>query len=212
MTESSTITTAKFSFKACVTEAWQSLRDHWFQLAVAAYLRDLIAIITFGLTFCIVEPWTDWSLLIALAAGLFVAAGLHCGFLKLCFNLYETKKICWKDLFSQFGAAADMLIATICMYCAVAMGFLCLIIPGIFLMVRFSLYGTVLIDKKIDAEKAISESYRMLKGYGIYAAGFMLILFIGQTLLRWWSCGFEALLVLCLWGLYKHIGAQEESS
>jgi hypothetical protein len=211
MTESSAITKAKFSFRQCMTNAWQDIRDHWFALVVAAYLRNLIASLAFGLTFCVVLPWKDWGIWIALAVGMIVAAGMHCGFLKLCFNLRETKTVCWKDLFSQFGTSFDMLIATICMYCATGLGLVCLIVPGLFLIVRFSLYSTLLVDKKMDAEKAISESYRMLKGYGGYAAVFMLIYCIGAFLLEWWSCAFEIVFVLCLWELYKHICAAEET-
>jgi len=200
---------AKLTFRSCMGSSWTVVKNHWVPLITAAFLRDFIAMVSFGAAFAAVVDIKDWCLWIGLAAGLIVRAAMQCGYLKFCQHLRDHNQVDWKLLFSGFDLTMDMLMASICFNCAVALGLVALVVPGILLSVRWSLFGMALVDQKLDSEKSLAASHHMLKGFGWVATGLLVTAFVGENLLHWWSYGFEALYSISLWTLYNHIRSQE---
>jgi uncharacterized membrane protein len=201
---------SKVSFRTCIGPAWSIVRDHWFPLVSGAFIRELLSILAAGLVFAVFVDWKGWCLVLAFIVRCLVWSALQCGYLKFCLNACEHNKVCWKDLFSGSEFSLQMLIATVCVWCAVVLGLVLLIVPGPFCAVRFSLYGFSLVDQKAGALESLLRSHRMLKGYAWCAAKFLLIFCIGSVL-GWLSFAFESLLVISLCTLYRQIRAQEAS-
>jgi hypothetical protein len=201
--------TSSFGFQTLVGTAWAVMRDHWLSLMTATFVRDLLSILAAGLVFALFIDWKDWSLFLGLIVACLTWCALQCGYLKLCLNVCEHNKICWGDLFSGFNSSLEMLFATVCLWCAVALGLVLLVVPGLVLAARFSLYGVALIDQKLGAEKSLLTSHRMVKGFACYATVLLIIYYLGDVISGWCSYGLESLLVISLCTLYKHIRSQE---
>jgi len=202
-------TPTKLTLRSCLVSSLVVLRDHWPKLLAGAFVRDIIATIAGCLAFAASIDATDWCLWIALACSFVVHSGLQCGYLRFCDYIRQNKKANWKLLFGGFDLTMDMLFATVCLTCAVGLGLILLVVPGLFLATRWSLYGMNLVDQKLDSEKSLAASYKMLKGFGWLALFCTLIYVVGRSILDWWEYGFEALYVVMLWTLYRHIRAQE---
>ncbi len=200
---------SEFGFRNRIGSAWTTVRDHWFSLVSAAFLRELISILAAGIILAIFVDWRGWNLIIAFAVRCLVWSALQAGYLKFCLNLCDKNKVRWKDLFSGFPSCFQMLIATICLWCAVGFGLVFLVVPGLFIAVRFSLYGFALVDQKLSALRSLVISHRMLKGFAWCAAGVVLIYCVGVGILGWLVGVLEPLMVISLCTLYRHIRMQE---
>jgi hypothetical protein len=155
--------------------------------------------------------WRGWNLVIAFAIRCLMWSALQAGYLKFCLNICDRDKVQWHDLFSGLGSGFQMLIATTCLWLAVGLGLVFLVVPGLFLAVRFSLYGFTLVDKKVSGLKSLVMSHHMLKGFGWCAGGVVLCYCIGVVILEWLGGVLEPLMVVSLCILYRHIRAQEAS-
>ena len=199
----------KFTFRSCLGDSWAVLREHWLELLGAAFVRDILSTIAGCLGFAASINATDWCIWIGLAVGLVAHAGLQCGYLRFCEEVRQNNKADWKLLFGDFALTMDMLFASVCLTCAVGLGLVLLVVPGLILATRWSLYGMSIVDQKLDSEKSLAASYKMLQGFGWPALFCTLIFVAGHSIFDWWAYGFEALYVVMLWSLYRHIRSQE---
>ncbi len=124
-----------------------------------------------------------------------IAFGISYTFLKVA----RGEEINLEDMFSAFrrnywhAVVAYFLVALI-----IVVGFILLIVPGIFLACKLAFVPYLVVDKKMDGIQAISTSWKMTKGYGwqvfllgllaipIFIAGFI-CLFIGVIISIMWT-------------------------
>lgn len=80
------------------------------------------------------------------------------------------------DLFSPIPLIPNYLIASIVVCIGVSVGFLLLIIPGIYLAVRWYLFPWVLVDKGVGPFEALRQSWEMTRGsvWNLFLLGFLL--------------------------------------
>ena len=211
MIDSATHASPNFGFRTYLGQSWEGTRDHWFVLTVAAFVRDLIAVLAGGLVFSLLIDFKGWNFAIAFAVGCLTWSGLQAGYLKFCLNIYNQRKANWKDLFSYLPLSFRMLFAGVCLCSSVAFGLVLLVLPGLFLAARFSLYGLTLVDQKVGALKSLLVSYRMLKGFTRYAVVTVLVYCISSSIFGWLSLGFQSFFVISLCVLYEQIRKQEIS-
>jgi hypothetical protein len=98
--------TKLFTFRTCISTAWSVVREHWFPLICATFLRELLSILAAGLVFAVFVDWKGWNLILALVVRFLAWSALQSGFLKFCLNVCENNKVNWKDLFSGFYTLA----------------------------------------------------------------------------------------------------------
>jgi len=199
----------EFGFRTWLGRSWAIVCKHWFLLLTATFVRELLSIVAAGLVFAIFIDLKGWNILIALVVRCVVWSALQAGYLKLCLNVCQNDKVQWKDLFSGLSFSLQMLIATACLWIAIILGLIVLVIPGLLLSVRLSLYGFVLVDQRSDALRSLLSSYRMLKGFARYAAVSLIVYLIGSTVAGILFPAFQLLSDISLCALYKHICGQE---
>lgn len=68
------------------------------------------------------------------------------------------RRVVWKDVFSGFEVSGKILVAAILQMLLVTIGFLLLILPGIYLMVGYLLTMPLIIDKKLTPWQAMEAS------------------------------------------------------
>jgi uncharacterized membrane protein len=69
-----------------------------------------------------------------------------------------------KDLFKNYRLFPNFLAATIIYSFMVAIGFILLIVPGIYLALKYMFYGYLIVDKGLGPIEALKESGRMTQG------------------------------------------------
>ena len=82
------------------------------------------------------------------------------------------------DLFSAIPLIPKYLIASIVVCIGVSIGFVLLILPGIYLSVRWYMYPWVLVDKEVGPFEALRQSWEMTRGsfWNLFLLGFLLCL------------------------------------
>jgi membrane-anchored glycerophosphoryl diester phosphodiesterase (GDPDase) len=82
------------------------------------------------------------------------------------------------DLFSAIPLIPKYLIASIVVGIGVSIGFVLLILPGIYLSVRWYMYPWVLVDKEVGPFEALRQSWEMTRGsfWNLFLLGFLLCL------------------------------------
>lgn len=82
------------------------------------------------------------------------------------------------DLFSPIPLIPNYLIASIVVCIGVSVGFVLLILPGIYLSVRWYMFPWVLVDKGVGPFEALRQSWEMTRGsfWNLFLLGFLLCL------------------------------------
>jgi len=93
-------------------------------------------------------------------AALIVLAGWMAGFAHVLKKLVLGEEVEFGDMFSQFKKLLQLVIAGIIIGIATGIGFIILIIPGVFLMTMWSQTYYLIIDKDMDAISAMSASWK----------------------------------------------------
>jgi hypothetical protein len=201
--------TSEFGFKKWFASGWFTVRDRWFILMMAAFLRDFISLIAAGLAFAFFVDLKGWNIAIAVLMRFIVWAALEGGYLKVCLNTSRQDSVSYRDLFSGLPFCFNILIATTCFWLSVALGLVVFIVPGLIILVRCSLYGLAIIDKKSDAVSSLFTSYRMLSSFTKYVTVLILINCLMGAIAGPLAFLTEILFPVLLCTLYDRIRAQE---
>jgi uncharacterized membrane protein len=91
------------------------------------------------------------------------------------------------DVWSSWGLFLNFLVASILVGLSVAVGLIFCIIPGIYIGIRFSFYGYLIIDRNIGPVEAMKRSWEITKGntWDLFLLG---LLFFGVILLGVLAC------------------------
>jgi len=97
----------------------------------------------------------------------FLAAPLQYGAKKVFLSIIrEDEHINMNDLFYGFKDYLNIVLTNLLLSAIIGIGFVFLIVPGIIFACRLSFAPFLVVDKKLDAVKAVEESWRMTKGHG----------------------------------------------
>ena len=108
-----------------------------------------------------------------------VALYLLVGLMKMYLNLIDGKPASFHDLVSvPFSTYLNLVIAAIVLYIIIAIGFLLLIVPGIYLALRFSQVFYVIIDKGVGVGEAMTVSTQKTLGNKWFLLGASIVLTI----------------------------------
>lgn len=127
-----------------------------------------------------------------------------------------------KEIFDVFKNYLNVVLASLLSIAIVAIGFIFFLIPGIIFACRLAFVPYLVMDKKLDAVKAVEESWRLTRGYGwrifwMYIVSFFLIiagiivLFFGVIIaLMWIKLAFAGLYQAVLEEKGEYIPATED--
>ncbi len=108
-------------------------------------------------------------------ASIVLSIFLTLGFVRICLDVYHGKKPEISDLFSQGSLLVPALIAYLIYVILVFAGFLALLIPGIYLMLRLFFFDYFIVDKKMDGVQALKQSWKVMKGNNLRFFLFVLL-------------------------------------
>ncbi len=161
-----------FSVSNTISQAWELWKNHiaftWLVLGI---------ILAVNIVFGILDPRGD-SLLISLLSGLvtlFFELGAIGLFLKLVRANQEGEI---KEIIAQTEIYPQALLGSIVYYVMMIIGFILLIIPGIYIAVRFMFLPYVFVDQKLNWKEALHEASRLSEGHRLDLFGFGIALIL----------------------------------
>jgi len=90
--------------------------------------------------------------------GFLLNTWLTCGLLRILIDYYDGKKRKFTDLFTQFQYFWRILLATLLLGVIIILGLIFLIIPGVYLALRYQFTLYFIIDKNMDIGEAMKRS------------------------------------------------------
>ncbi len=119
--------------------------------------------------------------------GIFLSAWMTCGYTKIILDYYSGTKRELTDVFTQFAYFWRVLGASILIGVIVLLGFIALIIPGIYFGLRFMFTVPLIIDKNLDISEAMKQSTELTKGIKgslfLFALGTIGVMILGAICL-----------------------------
>jgi len=170
-----------FSPTNIISQAWQLWKNH---IVFSWKVLGVIFLVT--IVFSILDSNGDSALisLLSMAVTLFFELGAFALFLKLIRTGQEGKI---EEILGQKDIYVQALIGNIIYYILMVVGFILLIVPGVYVFVRFMLLPYVFVDQKLGWQEALKEASRLSEGYRWNLFGFALLLilinFVGALLL-----------------------------
>lgn len=110
--------------------------------------------------------------LIALLLQLLVNLGLN----KIALMLHDGTKPTWKELFLQYPLLLKYLGASILYGLMVMVGLVLLIVPGVYLAIKYAFFGFVMVDKKTGIMNSLKTSAQLTDGIKWDLFGFGLLM------------------------------------
>lgn len=170
-----------FSFGEAFGAGWAKLKEHWlfFALSYATifFVSGIFSSLSEG-PYKDIEPTSGLLALI----GLLLRIWLNFNFLVLIIRIFDGVKPEWRDLFVWHEETIAYVGASILYGIMVLVGCLFLIIPGLYLAVKYGFYGFLIADKKLGAFDALKASGQLtdgvkwlLVGYGLASIGILLL-------------------------------------
>ncbi len=170
----------KFEIRRLVQDVSTVLKNNWFKLLSASILRTFLATLANMLVFALLINFPYWNLVAATLTYLLVWSALESGFLKMCLAASRSQTVHFGQLFSGLNQTPVFFILILSYILATVIGIIALVIPGMFVCIRFSIAGLILIDKSESLTNSIKSSYKLTLGYSRLIAPLFLI---GATLI-----------------------------
>lgn len=107
---------------------------------------------------------------------------LEIGVIKIGLDIVDGKTPDFKDIYSNYNRFIEFFLTSLIVGIFIIVGFILLIIPGIYLAVRYQFTPYIVVDKKLAYKKAWDTSAGMVKGKWMQVFLFDLIL-VGLNIL-----------------------------
>lgn len=96
----------------------------------------------------------------------FLVAPLKYGAKKVLLRIIRKEQVDLNELFYGFKDYINIVLANLLMMAIIGIGMVFFLIPGIIFACRLAFVPYLVVDKKLDAVKAVEESWRISKGHG----------------------------------------------
>ncbi|MDZ4130862.1 MAG: hypothetical protein U1E02_42835 [Hydrogenophaga sp.] len=155
------------------------MREFLWQFKLSGVLQPRTTEIHFPLI-------TGFGFFIALGAA-FMASLLALGYTKICLLFHDkSQEVSLATLFTGWRHIGTFLITGILLGLMFVVGFSLLILPGIYLMLRFSFFKYLIVDRDAGILESLRTSYAMTAGSEWEMLGLLLISFLVLKFLLLW--------------------------
>ncbi len=156
------MTEKNFTIDSAVRNGWDKMKKNfWFFLLIFVIVWAVVIVLTFLQS----ETINNGILYVIMAAiGITVDLLIGVGIIKISLLINDNKPAKLNNLYIHYRLIGKFFLAMILKIILVGIGFLLLIIPGIYLSVRFRFVGYLIIDKDMGILESFAGSSKMTKG------------------------------------------------
>lgn len=115
-------------------------------------------------------------------AFLIFVAGIEVGFLQICFSLYDGREPTFADIFTHLALGPKFLAGQMIYLLIVVIGLLLLVLPGLYLSVRYSLFGFCMVAGGTNLRDSFQQSAILSTGAKAYLLRILGALLVLNTL------------------------------
>lgn len=153
----------KFSIKEAVSFGWKKTKEQFKFLALTLILFIAATSIPGILAQFFINNGSAFLAFIANLAGWVLQLTASLGIVFILLKIVENKKADYKDLFAKINLFLPYLFGSILSSIIIVLGFLLLIIPGIYFSLKFQFLTYAMVDKNLGPVDALKESSRITK-------------------------------------------------
>ncbi len=107
-----------------------------------------------------------------------IAFVIQIGIVKMILDLYDGKPLNFSNLYTQYALGLRYYAASIIYGIMVLVGLICLIVPGIYLAIRFQFFSFLIVDKNAGIAESLSKSSALTEGVKINLFLFALLIVV----------------------------------
>lgn len=155
---------AKFSKKEALVFGWDSFKKEWKLLLTVFIGVWVISAILSGISGNLYESDASVAGVLVDILSYVVNAILGVGLLRILLDVTDHKKASWRSLYTEHGKAWRYILATILYGLMVVVGLILLVVPGIYLAVKFQFYAYFIVDKNMGVIESLKHSSKITKG------------------------------------------------
>lgn len=164
-----------FSIKEAIAFGWRTtLNNFWF--LVGMLLIVLAINVGFSILAGIFEKGAPFISFLINIASMAVSMIVGMGVISVYLHLHRGERPPYKEIFSKAHLFWRFLWASILYGVMLLVGFLLLIIPGVYLALRFGFYQFLIVDHERGAVESLKESSRLTESVKWKLLGFVLLL------------------------------------
>ncbi|MBD3248233.1 DUF975 family protein [Candidatus Falkowbacteria bacterium] len=166
--------TEEFNIKKALTTGWNLMVERFFVFFLALFIIAAFA----SSSDYLLRFFKDAEVFNLLLRVIFYAVSvlLTLGFIKINLLVINKKKPHINELFSCYDRILQQIIADVISLVIILIGFVFLIIPGIYLAVRLQFTSFFIVDKNMKAIDALKASFKITKGRALRLFFFDLLL------------------------------------
>ncbi len=216
--------TTDFSAGSAIREAWSQTKGAKGTIWAASAIMYLVILIILGGTGLLLPSLImDRSSMTGLAGNLLFQVVINCfnilftaGLLLIGVRKVAEKSISWKMIFKGFSCAGKIIIAAILQFLLVTIGFLLLILPGIYLSMGYIMTIPLIVDKGLSPWQAMETSRKAVHKVWWKVAGIFTIMgliflvsFIPMAIGVIWTW---PMFIILVGVVYRHLYGQDNKT
>ncbi|WP_428819466.1 hypothetical protein [Microbulbifer sp. MCCC 1A16149] len=165
-------------------------------LYLVAYMAiTLVATLLTGGSFTDPEANQGAGALLANLLILLASAPLSAGMIMIGIKIARNEEVSGTEVFAHFDKILPLAAGMILMYLLVTLGFILLIIPGIYLAIGYIMMLPLIVDKNLGPWQALEVSRKAVTKHWFPVFGFMIVMML------LYFAGFLALLIGLIWAI-----------
>ncbi|HLD25870.1 MAG TPA: hypothetical protein VJC05_02410 [Candidatus Andersenbacteria bacterium] len=168
-----------FSIGEAVRVGWQKTKQNFWLLAGMILTTGAASFVFGSIQDALSGEPLAW---IAAFVNFVVQLGLELGMMAVALRLIDHQLIAYKDLFSRYGQLGNFFVASFVGGLATVAGLIVFIVPGIYIALRFSQAGYIIVDRKLKGIEALKASWQLTRGTTLQLFFFFLTLIVLNTL------------------------------
>jgi uncharacterized membrane protein len=145
---------------ASIRRGWGVFQENVFFL-VAVFVIVSVAYVVIERAETLGERLPYPAELLIFVGYLVVVAIVEIGIINVCLKLIDSGNAKFEDLTSAIGVFVKFLIATVLYGLMVGLGIVFLIIPGVYLAIKFGFFGHFIVDEGLDPFEALKASSQL---------------------------------------------------
>jgi len=147
-----------------------------YTVNTGAYLRRGLEIFRMKIEFFVLFTLVFFLLIAIPGFGILILQSLSAGFLLVALYLSSGKQVFFEDFFDGFKHFAGLLLFTLVSYIIIFVGFILLVIPGIYFVVSYVFAPFFIIFSKMDFWNAMETSRKLVGKEWFSIFGFLFVL------------------------------------